>query len=141
MTGNIKWILIAAFAALLLPAAAQAQYPGGGYGYGGYGGWGQMNYGQGYYVGSGRVPPYFALHPPVYYSHEIVRRPMGPSPFAYPSWYAPPSSRGGEVAGYQAPQPLLVENPYVKAKAPVVANVSTEQPVSAHVANPYVSGE
>ncbi len=139
MTGTIKLILIAAFAALLLPAAAQAQYPYGGNS--GYGGWGQMNYGQGYYQGSNRVPPYFALHPPVYYSHEIVRRPMGPSPFAYPSWYAPSSSRAVAAAEYQAPQPLLVENPYVKPKAPAVAKVSTEQPASVEVANPYVTSE
>jgi hypothetical protein len=139
MTGNIKWLLAAALAAILLPAAAQAQYPFGGYGYGGYGGWGQMNYGQGYYVGSGRVPPYFALHPPVYYSHEIIRRPMGVSPFAYPSWYAPPSGQAAAAAAYQAPPPMLVENPFVK-KAPA-ANVSTELPTSLEVTNPYVAGK
>ena len=136
MTGNIKWLLPAALAAILLPAAAQAQYPFGGYG---YGGWGQMNYGQGYYVGSGRVPPYFALHPPVYYSHEVIRRPMGVSPFAYPSWYAPPSQQAAAAAAYQAPPPMLVENPYVK-KAPAT-NVSTELPASLEVANPYVVGK
>jgi len=95
MTGNFKWLLAAACAAILFPAAAQAQYPYGGYG---YGGWGQMNYGQGIYRGSNFVPPYFALHPPVYYSHEINRRPMGASPFAYPSWYAPPSQQAAADA-------------------------------------------
>ena len=138
MTGNIKWLLAAALAAILLPAAAQAQYPYGGMG---YGGWGQGNYGQGYYSGANRVPPYFALHPPVYYSHEIIRRPMGASPFAYPSWYAPPSSQAVASAPYQAPQPLMVENPYVKAKSPAPANASIEQPFSVEVTNPYVAGE
>ncbi len=134
MTGNIKWILAAAFAALLLPAAAQAQYPYGGMG---YGGWGQPNYGQGVYRGSNFVPPYFALHPPVYYSHEIIRRPMGASPFAYPSWYAPPSGQGVAAAAAAIPQPLMVTNPYVKAPA----NASIEQTTSASVANPHVAGE
>ena len=100
MTGNIKWLLAAALAAILLPAAAQAQYPYGGYGYGGYGGWGQRATDKGIYAGSGRVPPYFALHPPVYYSHEIVRRPMGASPFAYPSWYAAPSGQAAAADSY-----------------------------------------
>lgn len=138
MTGNIKWLLAAAFAAILFPAAAQAQYPYGGYG---YGGWGQANYGQGVYQGSNFRPPYFALHPPVYYNHEIIRRPMGASPFAYPSWYAPPSQQVAASAPYQAPQPLMVENPYVKAKAPAPANASIEQPASLEVTNPYVAGE
>ena len=138
MTGNIKWLLAAALAAILLPAAAQAQYPYGGMG---YGGWGQGNYGQGYYSGANRVPPYFALHPPVYYSHEIIRRPMGVSPFAYPSWYAPPTMPAAAAAPYQAPQPLMVENPYVKGKAPAPANASIEQPASVEVPNPYVAGE
>ncbi len=111
MTGKFKWLLAAAFAATLLPAAAQAQYPYGGLG---YGGWGQPNYGQGIYQGSNYRPPYFALHPPVYYSHEIIRRPMGASPFAYPSWYAPHAHHAAAVAAAPAPQPLMVENPYVK---------------------------
>ena len=47
-------------------------------------------YGYGYsgsLYGLGRVPvpPYYALHPPVYYSHEIRRRPTGDSPYAYSS--------------------------------------------------------
>ncbi len=34
-------------------------------------------------------PPYFALFPPVYYSNEIVRRPIGVSPFAVPPGVTP----------------------------------------------------
>ena len=30
-----------------------------------------------YGLGYVPVPPYYALHPPVYYSHEIRRRPIG----------------------------------------------------------------
>ena len=38
-----------------------------------------------YGLGYVPVPPYYALHPPVYYSHEIIRRPVGDSPYAYRS--------------------------------------------------------
>jgi hypothetical protein len=59
----------------------------------GYAGYGTNYYGYGlpagWYTGvNGRMPPYFALHPPVYYSGEIVRIPYGMSPFAYP-WGTP----------------------------------------------------
>ena len=127
MTRITKWLLAAACAAILFPAAAQAQYPYGGYG---YGGWGPMNYGQGYFSGTNRVPPYFALHPPVYYSHEIIRRPMGPSPFAYPSWYSPPSRRMMAVAEAPTAKPLMVVNPYVAKEAAGQA--------SREIINPYV---
>ena len=52
--------------------------PFNGFGYG-FGQNGTGLYGLGYVP----VPPYFALHPPVYYSHEIRRRPIGDSPYAY----------------------------------------------------------
>lgn len=137
MTGNIKWLLAAAFAAILFPAAAQAQYPYGGMG---YGGWGQPNYGQGIYQGSNYRPPYFALHPPVYYSHEIIRRPMGASPFAYPSWYTPPSRGGWATMHQQASRPLMVANPFVKPAA-AAENTSAKLQTSVEVTNPYVAGE
>lgn len=63
-------------------ARAQNCYGGGVYSglpYHGFGYSGSL-----YGLGFVPVPPYFALHPPVYYSHEILRRPVGDSPFAYP---------------------------------------------------------
>jgi len=35
----------------------------------------------------------------------------------------------------------MVENPYVKAKAPAPANASADQPASLEVTNPYVAAE
>ncbi|MEO8493914.1 MAG: hypothetical protein ABI614_02510 [Planctomycetota bacterium] len=73
-------------ASLICVNESQAQYGfGGGFGGGfssyGYGGFG---YGAPYYSpGAVPAPPYYALHPPVYYSHEIIRRPIGDSPYAY----------------------------------------------------------
>ena len=53
-----------------------------------------------------RRVPYFAAHPPVYYSTPVPRT-YGYSPFAYP-----PNVRTPEVAGGCA-QPVEVLNPYV----------------------------
>lgn len=72
-------------------ARAQNWYGGGVYSglpYHGFGYSGSL-YGLGYVP----VPPYFALHPPVYYSHEIRRRPVGDSPFAYPPRRPAPEPR------------------------------------------------
>ena len=129
MTGNMKWLFAAALAAVLFPAAAHAQYPYPGYG---YGGWGQMNYGQGVYEGSNYRPPYFSLHPPVYYGHEIIRRPMGVSPFAYPSWYTPPSRQMMATAEAPAAEPMMITNPYVGGKAAGQASLEIINP---HVAS------
>ena len=49
--------------------------------------------------------PYFALHPPVYYSGQIVPRAYGVSPFA-----APPGIRPVEMS---MPAPKIINNPYV----------------------------
>ena len=59
---------------------------------------------------TGRIPtpPYFALHPPVYYSAPVPRS-YGYSPFAYPG-----SVRTPEVAVPQV-QPQVIENQYCPA--------------------------
>src|SRR4051812_3723380 len=59
--------------------------------------------------------PYFALHPPVYYS-EPVPRTYGYSPFAYPPGVMTP-----EIAC--APQPVTINNPYVPTTTPGSAEV------------------
>ena len=128
MTRNRLVALSAVFVLALFPAFAAAQAPWGCdscYGYGrsssAYG------YGYGYVRAVGyNAPPYFALHPPVYYSGEIVRRPYGSSPFAYPSWYE---------RSAPAPQPQLVVNPHVRPDAaPVKAEVVDR---GQKIENPY----
>jgi hypothetical protein len=58
--------------------------------------------------------PYFALHPPVYYSYRVART-YGYSPFAYPpDVYL---SNEGETSGLQQPGqplPLRIDNPFVE---------------------------
>lgn len=86
---------------------------------------------------SDRLIPYFAEHPPVYYSRPVAR-PYGYSPYAYPACACGrsyeshdaefvPNPYGGETvppeeksdaeetsARHGAPRPLVVFNPYVQ---------------------------
>jgi hypothetical protein len=90
------------FCALAGPTgAAQAQDFG--YGYGG--GWG---WGGGFYnvMIDDQRPPYFALHPPVYYSYPVPRT-YGYSPFAYPGCVPTPDLHLGLA------DPGAISNPYV----------------------------
>ena len=61
--------------------------------------------------------PYFAMNPPVYYSDQIVRRPVGVSPFPAPPGVVP-------VEMTIKVEPQVMKNPYYKEKAQQV--VTTE---------------
>lgn len=82
--------------------------------------------------------PYFALHPPVYYS-EPVPRTYGYSPFAYPPGVMTP-----EIVG--EPQPVTINNPYVPGAKPAAVEIkppdrsaSTSQaPEPLVIVNPFV---
>ena len=78
--------------------------------------------------------PYFALHPPVYYS-QPVPRPYGWSPFAYPP---------GVMTPNVACEPLTIENPHVEgtsSREPGVTRQSDRQArhVPRIIDNPFVS--
>lgn len=104
---NLVGMSVIAFAFLLVSAAepVQAQgYVGNGLGYWGIG---HESFGQidgGYRTGRIPTPPYFALHPPVYYSQPVARS-YGYSPFAYPGSVQTP-----EVVPVAA---KLLQNPHV----------------------------
>jgi len=73
--------------------------------------------------------PYFALHPPVYYSYPVPRT-YGYSPFAYP-----PGTMTPEVV---APEPLIIQNRFVpKAEKPVAKRDRVAQ-APQRVVNPFV---
>ena len=87
-----------------------------------------------------RNVPYYALHPPVYYSYPVPR-PYGWSPFADPIGTIPPD------ISCQA-QPLEIINPYVPSgktsepekKADTTAsNISQPEPLVIY--NPYFAGK
>jgi hypothetical protein len=82
--------------------------------------------------------PYYALHPPVYYSYPVPRT-YGYSPFAYGPWVMTPDVT-------MAPQPLEIINPHVpstKTNAPAKKDDSTaaasRQPEPLVILNPYVT--
>ncbi|HQU45732.1 MAG TPA: hypothetical protein PK867_23160, partial [Pirellulales bacterium] len=90
-----------------------------GYGFSGNGLYGMMN---------SQPPPYYAVFPPVYYSHPVAR-PYGYSPFAYPPGYITPSV--GPVP------PKEVANPYVPRERKASTTDRTAAAPKVFV-NPYV---
>jgi len=88
--------------------------------------------------------PYFALHPPVYYSYPVPR-PYGYSPYAYPpgtetpkvkldasaviqNKYVPRRALDNAPADRQARTPLRITNPYVQPAAELAAVPSGRRP-------------
>ena len=73
------------------------------------------------------IPPYFSLHPPVYYSQPVPRT-YGYSPHAYPGWVPTP-----EIV---APQPATIINPHVAPQ--VDESSSSVSPPPKVTYNPFV---
>ena len=107
----------------------------GGYGYG----YGYPYFNQSYR--SDRQIPYFAEHPPVYYSVPVPRT-YGYSPWAYPGTYRTPEI---EIA----PEPVMIENPHVtpgsatpeaKSEPEATSTAARKTPQPLVVFNPYFAG-
>jgi hypothetical protein len=84
-----------------------------------------------YQSGDIPVPPYFSLHPPVYYD-RIVPQAYGSSPFAYPyTWWQqygfPSVNLPGPYAHAPVMGPTVIENHHV----PTVVPETTESPTEA----------
>ena len=82
--------------------------------------------------------PYFAAHPPVYYS-DVVPRTYGYSPFAYPPHVMTPDVVGDV-------EPVTIMNPYVPSADETKAEPQDDraaalkaQPEPLVILNPYVS--
>jgi hypothetical protein len=127
---RILVVVVVALACGSLSSTAQAQtwgcYGAGGFPYPGFIGYASSPYS----LGLIPTPPYFALHPPVYYSVPVART-YGYSPFAYP----------GTVQTPEVVQPEMIENPHVEqpaAETPA-ANVKVARYQVIH--NPYVRAE
>ena len=127
-------VIVALFAAA---PTASAQ------GYGGCngGGWG-WGYDMGYLYNSlDYNVPYFAAHPPVYYSYPVPRT-YGYSPFAYP-----PNVMTPDVV-MSDEQPVEIINPYVPSTETstttgdqsAAAPKQNSQPQPLVIINPYVAG-
>lgn len=95
-------------------------------------GWGYYPF-YGYNLGQQQYIPYFALHPPVYYSQPVAR-PYGYSPFAYP-----PGTMTPELT---EPTSEVTINPYVPQKAKSAeTSDKTAQAEPLRMRNPYYYGE
>jgi len=75
--------------------------------------------------------PYFAQHPPVYYSYP-VRRTYGHSPYA---WLPVVTAR----AYRPCKAPVVLRNPYVAGVAAAAAGSELVQNSPLRIANPYVA--
>ncbi|MGD0517991.1 MAG: hypothetical protein ABSA26_10695 [Thermoguttaceae bacterium] len=74
--------------------------------------------------------PYYALHPPVYYSYPVART-YGDSPLPYP----PGLSALQAYSSY--PQPQMIKNEYVEeATPPMDQQYQTHEPL--RISNPFV---
>jgi hypothetical protein len=135
--------LVLALALAAVPSAAQAGWPGscGYYGNNFYGLWGNPYV---YSQGAAYIPPYYAIHPPVYYSPFITARSYGASPYAWWSAGEPMAhysmarvTMGGAPAAYAAAAPAeakMIENPHVRAAAAAQAKMETKPLM---IDNPY----
>ncbi len=132
-----KWVIAAALVAVLMASSAATASAAWGDCYLPYGNPYGYGYGYGYQYGVGPsyvpTPPYFAIHPPVYYSHVINRRSYGSSPFAYPGTY---SESAPAVAAAVAPpaEPLWITNPYFKGKTEAAVEAPADEAPAAEPA-------
>ncbi len=139
MKSQLMILLVIVAAAFAAAPTAQAQ---------GYDGCNGGGWGWGYDMGAlynslDYNVPYFAAHPPVYYSYPVPRT-YGYSPFAYPPYVMTPEVvMGGEA-------PLDIVNPYVPStqQAPAASSdqsaaaapQDSRQPQPLVIINPYVAG-
>jgi hypothetical protein len=77
--------------------------------------------------------PYFALHPPVYYSYPPVPRTYGDSPFPYPPGM---SAFLAYNSSNSSPQPQIVKNEYIDEASPADQQYQTRMPL--RIPNPFV---
>lgn len=76
----------------------------------------------------GQTPPYFATHPPVYYSYRVART-RGCSPFAYAS--------GDLIPSINRPRAVVVRNFYVTPSGDL-RKLQREGRQPLRIANPFV---
>jgi hypothetical protein len=72
--------------------------------------------------------PFFAMHPPVYYSYPVART-YGYSPFAYPPGVMTPADDGG---------PKEIINPHVPPSNKPSDKTKPSSGKTAEIVNPYV---
>ena len=135
MNRQLAFLFVMGIAAVVTSTSVRADggYFGSAFPWFGYGNNGPAAYA----LGNIPAPPYFALHPPVYYSHSIAR-PYGASPFACPC-----NCHHGR---HESARRVFV-NPYIESvprEIPTKSNAKTTSQVAAvpvRIANPYFQSD
>ena len=119
---------VLAWGCLQMDAQAQALGAYGSYGFAHPGFFGYS--GSPYSLGLIPTPPYYSIHPPVYYSHSVPRT-YGYSPYAYP----------GTVPTPEVVEPEIIDNPHA-TPAPSEEPAAMLKTVRFQmIYNPYVRDE
>lgn len=127
-----SFAVVAAFSVFAEPASAQVAYgscQGCGHDYGSrWFGFFEHPY------ASGRIPtpPYFAIHPPVYYSYAVPRS-YGYSPFSYPGTVRTP-----EIVEQSASKSTVIINPHVKSKVKEASSEKADDKVAERAPKPQL---
>ena len=92
-----------------------------------------------YSIGQVPMPPYFALHPPVYYSRPVARN-YGCSPYAHPG-----TRKAPDVCNSPDKIPGIIENPHVEPTSSEQDavdgdKVKTAKVKTSWIINSYVTG-
>ncbi len=132
---SIGGVALLVFGAVMAqPAVAQT-------GWGQWGAWGGYYGGLNYNVYTQDPAPYFALHPPVYYSRPVPR-PYGYSPFAYPPYIMTPEPTAERTWEPKIAAPVTILNPHAPRSTPASRSVSTSDRTTSikplRITNPYV---
>ena len=86
-----------------------------------------------YEMGNIPTPPYFALHPPVYYSRPVART------YGYGPWAYPPRTKTPDLP---APTPKVIQNKFVPPRKDL--KEATKDKTAAaplRIINPFVTGD
>ncbi len=134
MKKHLMIVPLLAIACVMVSFGSQAQAQNGvqvyafsGGGFGQYFGGGQSGL---YSSGLIPTPPYFAIHPPVYYSRPVAR-PYGYSPYAYPDYVRTPEPK--------VVKPIAYRNPFVKQSKPAGVKTASHTAVVPQITiNPFV---
>jgi hypothetical protein len=139
---NLKKLSVLVASLLLIPGSSNAYAHNGGWSctHGNPFGWTpSWNYNV-----NNRLPPYFAVHPPVYYSGVIVRIPYGNSPFmggAANNYVAPPAAvitiPGSNMAGMEIANPHYAAGAARSAPLPAPVQGAGMSNPGIMIANPF----
>jgi hypothetical protein len=123
--------------AFAVPSTASAYWPWG-YGVYGYG----VNWGFNQTTDYIPAPPYFAVHPPIYYAPHITARHYGASPFAWGPGMQPITYVDHVNVAVAKTQPVMLVNSYVKDDRTIATSAqaaATDEVQPLKISNPFVA--